>query len=542
MTRSSRRHILVVAVALLGATLALLATAPTQGDFWWPDAPRHALNGLFLRDFLIAHPFHDPAGWAIAYYLHRPGLTILFYPPLFYAVEAAAFALFGFSHFVAQACVAAFVLLLGGASYWLARCYLPAWSALGAALLAIGMPEAAFWGRQVMLDVPAYALAVTAVCFTVGYGRTGRSACLYLAALAGVAAIYTKYNAGFIVPVVAVFLLAMRGPGVLRQRHLWFAMLMAAVLLLPAVGLVLKFGGGDVAAVEGLSDTLPLGSLACWLFYLRTLPGQLSLVPLAFGVAGIAAALRQVLLGRSWRLLVPLLVWLLIGYVTFSLISVKEPRHSLMVLLPLAITGPLFLATVLPRRLGEAAGLALGVGTLAYTLVAVPAPSVSGYRHIADYLARTVPKNGIVLFSGYRDGNLLFNLAASSRSDIGVVRLDKLLLSVPAGERRRGVTQSDDNEAAIAALLRGLGASVFVVQPDFWSDLPVMARFDHVIAGPDYQAVTQFMVSGRTSTQDGGRVIDILRPTYPVAVHPAPIDVSIPLAARRFHGAVGAGR
>src|ERR1700722_9325143 len=33
----------VVGVLFLGC-LALLLTAPTGGDFWWNDAPRHALN------------------------------------------------------------------------------------------------------------------------------------------------------------------------------------------------------------------------------------------------------------------------------------------------------------------------------------------------------------------------------------------------------------------------------------------------------------------------------------------------------------------
>ena len=33
--------------------------------------------------------------WAESYYLHYPSLSILFYPPLFYVFEAAAFAVFG---------------------------------------------------------------------------------------------------------------------------------------------------------------------------------------------------------------------------------------------------------------------------------------------------------------------------------------------------------------------------------------------------------------------------------------------------------------
>ena len=102
---------------LVVACLALLLTAPVNGDFWWSDAPRHALNGAFVRDFIAAHPVHDPVRWAIDYYLRRPALTIMFYPPLFYAAEAITFALFGVSHFMAQFTVALFVLLLGVSGY-----------------------------------------------------------------------------------------------------------------------------------------------------------------------------------------------------------------------------------------------------------------------------------------------------------------------------------------------------------------------------------------------------------------------------------------
>jgi uncharacterized membrane protein len=116
---------IVIAVVLVAATLALLATAPDHGDFWLSDAPRHALNGAFVKDFIEAAPWHDPKTWAINYYLQYPALTILFYPPLFYFFEAAAFAVFGFSHLAALATVSLFTLILGAASYAIVRTSFP---------------------------------------------------------------------------------------------------------------------------------------------------------------------------------------------------------------------------------------------------------------------------------------------------------------------------------------------------------------------------------------------------------------------------------
>ena len=135
----------------------LLATSPADGDFSWSDAPRHALNGAFVKDFIAALPWRHPVEWAENYYLQYPALSILFYPPLFYFFEAAFYAVFGVNHFAAQATVAAFYALLGLGVYRLARLWLPRFTALGSALMLMGAPEITLWGRQVMLDIPAMA-------------------------------------------------------------------------------------------------------------------------------------------------------------------------------------------------------------------------------------------------------------------------------------------------------------------------------------------------------------------------------------------------
>src|SRR5271163_3092826 len=70
-------------IILACACAILLLTAPTNGDFWWFDAPGHAMNGVFVRDFVAAMPWRDPVGFAIDYYMRYPAVTVLFYPPLF---------------------------------------------------------------------------------------------------------------------------------------------------------------------------------------------------------------------------------------------------------------------------------------------------------------------------------------------------------------------------------------------------------------------------------------------------------------------------
>ena len=64
---------------------------------------------------------------------------------------------------------------------------------------------------------------------------------------------------------------------------------------------------------------------------------------------------------------------------------------------------------------------------------------------MANRVALHAPKNAVVVFSGYRDGNFVFDLRThEERRDIWTVRADKLLLRI-AVERVRGVSCHTDS-------------------------------------------------------------------------------------------------
>jgi 4-amino-4-deoxy-L-arabinose transferase-like glycosyltransferase len=102
------------------------------------------------------------------------GLTILFYPPLFYVVLAAAYAAFGVSEATALLVELAFLLLLVWGAFRLSRHWLDPPAALATTLVVIGAPELAFWGQQIMLDVPAYALLIWGGEFLIRYLKDKR--------------------------------------------------------------------------------------------------------------------------------------------------------------------------------------------------------------------------------------------------------------------------------------------------------------------------------------------------------------------------------
>ena len=121
-TRATAGLIHLLLAALVGL---LFLGAHADGSYWWSDAPRHALNGVFVKDLVAAAPWSDPSRYAYDYYAQYPALTILFYPPLFYAISAPFYALFGVSEGTALLVVALHYVAFAWGAWALFRCWLP---------------------------------------------------------------------------------------------------------------------------------------------------------------------------------------------------------------------------------------------------------------------------------------------------------------------------------------------------------------------------------------------------------------------------------
>lgn len=483
----------LVLALLLVATALLFLGAPHDGAFYWSDAPRHALNGVFVKDLVLAMPWRDPAGFAYAYYAQYPALTILFYPPAFYAISAPFYALFGVSHETALLVVALHYLAFAWGCWRLFRFWLPTQQAALAAMALVAAPEIAFWGRQVMLEVPALAFLIWSTVFFMYYRREEKPLHLYLAALMLVVAMYTKITAAFIAPVYLLCLLHDRGLRVLRERSLWITAICSLLALIPLVVLTLKFGQANVQSVSGIADAeVSRGSLAGWLWYFKQLPDQVGWPALLTAVAALLACRwlpRQDLVRGDalfW------LAWFIVGYLFFSAIDLKEARHSVFILPPV-IAAAAFLLSRLPRHgLATAALATLALAVIVQTAFFRPVLKVEGYAQVVEWIAQHAPRDSAVLFSGYRDGSFVFNMRErEDRRDLTVVRADKILLRV-AVRRALGVEEKPLSEADIATQLNALGVKYLVVQPGFWNDLEAMQRFERVIAGPQFRQVARF--------------------------------------------------
>jgi hypothetical protein len=528
----------IAAAVFLAGALLLFITAPHHGEFWWSDAPRHALNGVFVKDLVATMPAH-PGAWAMQYYVKYPALTILFYPPLFYAVSAPFYALFGVSHATALSVVLVHYFALAFGLYLLARYWISPLAAIAVGLSVMAAPGIALWGRQVMLEVPSVAFAVWAALMLRVYVANARPGALYLAMFLLLCATYTKITTIFLFPVFALVLLAAQGTGVLRERRTWLVAGLTVIGLLPVIYLTVAFGGANVQSVVGIPDAaVSRNSIAGWIWYARQIPWQLGwpLAVLAILSVPLAVAGRlpanftrgdKVLLGG----------WVLLGYLFLSAIDLKEARHAVVILPPILLAAGLSLDALLPTRVAGVALLALVLGTGVYTWRDAPTPSVDGYREAAEWIAREAPKDAVVLFSGKRDGSFVFNMRAiETRRDISILRADKLLLNV-AVRRTLGVEQQPLSEQEIGDLLDKDGVSYVVAQDDFWTDLPVMARLQSLLRSSHFAEATQIPIVANVPTEDAN--LRIYRNLGNVNSGPHTVDLHLPIIGETVKGTIG---
>lgn len=535
---TSRMEHAVAAIVFLAGAVLLFATAPRHGEFWWSDAPRHALNGAFVKDMIAAMPAH-PSAWAMQYYVKYPALTVMFYPPLFYLFLAPFYVLFGVSHVTALAVELLHYIALSLGLYVLARRWVRPLTAIAVGLSAMAAPGIALWGRQVMLEVPSVAFAIWSAVLLESHLESGRMSRLYLAVLLLLCATYTKITMIYLFPVFALALLVAHGRQLLRNRQTWFAVGFAVLGLIPIAFLTLKFGRANVQSLTGIPDArVARDSIAGWIWYARQMPSQLGWPLLGLAMAAVPLGLAGRLSRRLNRADVTLIGgWIAGGYLFLSAIDLKEARHALVFLPMVLLWAGLCLDALLPARAAGPALMVLVVGTGIYTWRGAPTPFVDGYREAAEWIAREAPRDAVVVFSGKRDGSFIFNMRSmEARRDISIIRADKLLLDI-AVRRTIGVQQKDLSEQQIADLLVRDGVSYVVAQDDFWTDLREMSRFQAVLRSQHFQAVDHIRVVANVPTQDQN--LTIYRNMGDISPGPHMVDLHLPIIGETVKGILG---
>ena len=498
-----RRVTLGVQIAVIFGTWLFVWWLHADNDGLWfqGDAPRHATNGLFWLDFLRDFTF-DAKTYALRYYARYPAINPAAYPPLFYLLEAGAFAVFGPSPFAAKALV--LVSSLVAALYtcaWLHR-WIDRHVAWMAALLLL-MPNIVLWSHAVMLNVPALALMVG----TVYHGRRwlesdrlrGRSRHFYLAAGLATAAVLTYYPAGVVLLVIAAWMLAVGGWQRLGRRHAVAVALTVAVFV-PCLVLAVRSAPTHVSWVtESLREAWKPAS---WTYYVQRFPGIFGPTVLVLASAGWLVGVSD----RKWRRETWWLSsWIVVTYCVFSVLVAKESRYILFLAPPLvclcavavlaathrlsasrSVANPLFIA------------LAAGVlGLQVWTAWHRPVPSVRGFREVVDFLKQVAPAEP-VLYDGYHNGIFAYHVrAADPYLERQVVLGNKLLYTyaLEAGWREQLFVASADD---VVQRLREQGGCrwLAIEVGDRSQRNPAMRHLREAVRTPDFELVRSFSIAG----------------------------------------------
>ncbi len=521
------------------AVVLLFQTSPRAGDFWWSDAPRHAMDGVFYHDMVRDLPITHLKQWAMDYYLQYPAITVLFFPPLFALVEAVFFSLFGVSAATAQLTVSAFLLGAASGTYFLVRRWVGPAAALSAALLFIATPIMALWGRQVMLEIPAFAFLIWSCHFFFRYLDHLKARDLYLAVALVIAGMYTKQPVMFIVPAYLLTLYVVFRKDLFRRPDFWRATVLLTAGVTPLVVFTWLWGRYNVQqSVGGNWVEYSRSSISGWLYVARQWPSEVGWPILALAIIYCLGAL----LWPRWRLPKPalffLVVWVLAGYVFFTLIAIKSQRYTIFLIFPLVVFALLAIVRVVPAKVAPYVAVAFGVAIFARMIVTDQAPYVSGYRAAAQYVCSVAPPDTVVLFSGLRDGSFIFNVKTTPEcKNLSIIRSDKLLLRVMMMRSMFGVKDLGVTRDEFKDMLGRYGVRYIVIEPDFWADLKSMQMLVDLLHQDQFKLMTKVpIVSNREHIQSQ---LEIYENLGPVSQGKNLLRVELPVSGLTVEGKVG---
>lgn len=495
----------------LGA-LALLAlyyfmSAPTNGNFWWFDSSRHAMNGVFLSDMLSQGGLLHPVAFAKAYYEKYPAINIGFYPPFFYISSVPLLLLFGVSHAVSQSVVALYTLASGILVFSICRGAMDRVSALATALCILTLAPIALWSRQVQLDVPAVAMYLLTAWTLVRYLETGRQNWMFAAAILLGLSMLTRVQGVFLVPVFLFVVFFQRPPERPSFARRTAATLIAGLVALPAVVMVQYFSSVNQALATKMPGMPALWTFDNWAWYAQQLPEQVGWPVTCLMAAGLLAAAVAALQGRATIGMKVVGACWACAWIFFTVVSNKEPRFNLpgIVFLFLLAAYGLSLFSALTARVV----LPILAAWLLFQLGASPVvPVVDGFQEAVTGVQALAPANSNVMISAHRDGNFIFDLRTQgTRRDIGVRRADKLIVEIHI-MRALGVRDQGLDEHAILAMMDKQNIGLVVVQPGYLSDLPSMMKFQALLDdGVHYEKIRVIPLSGETGASERSLVI-----------------------------------
>jgi len=393
-------------VLLIVLTAVVASQGITRGEFFFhTDEMYHAMNGLFVRDFLVDFPIHHPVQYAYEYYAKYPAVALPHWPPLFYVAEGLAFLVFGISPWVSRLVVLCFAMAAVYFWYRIALPLGPRYRAFLSALILSCLPYILIYERLTMLEIPSLAMCLGAIYFWLRFLETERGRYLWFLAGFAVAGFLTSQSMIFVVFFVVMHLIVERRFQLLKRVDVWLALFASAAVTLPWYMLTQRTErvplGTMVGRVSGYGFKHLLRGVTYSYYPIEVYK---KFGALLLGLACLGLILALVKRTRANRLL---LVWIFSAYVCFVVISEKDPRHTIVWIPPLLYLALTALETLCVRRtwaliISSALALFFVVGALLSER-----PFVDGAAAAADYVL-SLPESDVVYYQGALHGDFIF--------------------------------------------------------------------------------------------------------------------------------------
>lgn len=350
------------------------------------DAAAHYVTALMIHDWLATWPLQSPVKFLIEFHAHYPLVSIGGWPPAFHGLYALAMGLLPAGHagaLVFSALVTAALATLTGLAVWRFGWM---WS-VAAAVCIVLSPVVQAETSQLMVDVLTAVFSFAAALAFSRFLRTGRWEDSAWFGLLAVAALYTKGNAGALVLVPALALVAGRQLNWLLRGGFWVAV--PVVLLL--AGPWYFFTAGRTQEGARFAAGLDYAAVASP-FYAAAMLDLAGPVVLALALAAMVRAVRG-----ATPLVAACSALAVAAYLFHIVVPIAlQERYVVMALPAMVVLAASFLRDVLP---GAAGPVALSASMAAWSVIASPPPMPqSGIEALArQAVAMVRPENPVVL-------------------------------------------------------------------------------------------------------------------------------------------------
>jgi hypothetical protein len=497
------------------------------------DMPRYLMNGVFLRDLLLACPWKAPLEFAEHYYARYPALSLGHHPLLPAIAEVPFFLTLGVSVFSARISVLA-ALALGLVCWFrLVRSIYDAPTACFASLLLISTPGFITLFQLVLSEPYTLSLIITCVYLMHRYAVTERPVFGVAFVVCAVASAYAKHLAVFMFPVYLLQFVAAFGVRRLFTRPVILAMAAAFVGLVPLVPLTLEYSQVNVQIAQHVDSADRVGSRNLLQFARRLWDGPFGLTAALMGLAGVSAA--TALFRRDRRILL-FVIWagaIYLGVVALAVGNDRFVCYWLPAFAGMAAAG----LHASPARTWRVAFSIAVLATVGYQLwlvreTARPGQSVGiipdgagGYEDAARFVTEHRRGDSVLYSAAVDTGYFVFHVRKhDSRREMIVLRADKVLTTSRMGALAIEDKIADPSE--IRGILKRFGVGYVVIENRPYPDGP-LRWLEDAVRGDDFDHRLTVPIESRARRMAGATVsVYEYRGRVPADPH-APLDMRI---------------